>query len=627
MFLGTDLDNTYRDISIPEQTRRQGFYIVGRRGMGKSTLLESLICEDLYSMSGVGVIDPHGSLIDAVITRIPESRVNDVVYLDASDPEYAFGLNLFDTGGLTSEIARSRSVDGVVQTFKKVWGVGEDASWGPLLEDLLANVTHTLMAGEGMTMAEIPALLYKPNFRKRLVDSLENWVVRDFWEYDWDPLRNEQQIRDRRSTTNKVRAFLRDPVLLHILGQTQTTVDFRAVMDERKILLVKLPLGPDVSETAVSLLGSLMIGQLLTAVMGREPGGDAPHFALYCDEFQRFATPAFATLIDETRKYRVSTTIAHQRLDQLDDAYRSSAMGSSNFALFQLTGDDAAEFALQFDVTPPEVEPDVNQWEQVKRGLHPNPKMAELLGLLNTGLDRVRTVAEWFSGVRYDYKRRDGTYTPFYSDNVDYHAVARLMEWLDERISQFFAQSLPVRSYDELEALHEQVFADLTAQLERLYQVEYYDPKPPKDVREGLSQTKASYLFMAQDRLMPAIGKLYYAIKEEPIRTGNRRTVADTRAEFANRLATLSPRTLAVRFWDGSTYQQGIVKMTDVLPGIENPEKTAAIRIVSRERYCRRRQDVDREIRQRRETLEQEPNEPEPALAEQPPLPIRRRDS
>lgn len=618
MFLGTDLDAQFRDIDIPDLTRRQGFYVVGRRGMGKSTFLESLICEDIYSMSGVGVIDPHGSLIDALVNRIPETRVNDVVYLDASDPEYAFGLNLFDTRGITSETIRSRAVDGVVQTFKKVWGVGEDASWGPLLEDLLANITHTLMADEGMTLAEIPALLYKPKFRRRLVGKLENWVVRDFWEYDWDPLRNEQQIRDRRSTTNKVRAFLRDPVLLHILGQATTTVDFSTIMDERKILLVKLPLGSELSETAVSLLGSLLVGQILTAVMSRTPDGDAPHFALYCDEFQRFATPAFATLIDETRKYRVSTTIAHQRLDQLDVAYRSVAMGSVNFALFQLTGDDAAEFATQFDVTAPESDPDPNQWEQVKRGMHPNPKMAEKLAWLNEGLERVRNTAEWFSGVRFDRRAHDRNHVSYYQDDIDYHAVAGLMNWLDDRITQFFAQSLHLSNIDEAMMLREQVYVDLVSRLNGLYQVNRQKPEPYADARESLAAQKESRLWLLKDGLLPALAKVYFAIKDEPIRTGAKRTVADVRAEFANRLATLSPQTMAVRFWDGTTYQQSVLKMATVQPGYSNPEKHERIRTISRERYYQPRDEINTQIRERREALDQEPNEPESAIPEEP---------
>jgi len=618
MFLGTDLDNRFCDISIPDLTRRQGFYVVGRRGMGKSTFLESLICEDIYSMSGVGVIDPHGSLIDALMNRIPEGRVNDVVYLDASDPEYAFGLNLFDTRGITSETIRSRAVDGVVQTFKKVWGVGEDASWGPLLEDLLANITHTLMAEDGMTLAEIPALLYKPVFRKRLVDQLENWVVQDFWRYDWDPLRNEQQIRDRRSTTNKVRAFLRDPVLLHILGQTTTTVDFASIMNERKILLVKLPLGPAVSETAVSLLGSLIVGQILTAVMSRTPDGNAPHFALYCDEFQRFATPAFATLIDETRKYRVSTTIAHQRLDQLDDDYRSVAMGSVNFALFQLTGDDASEFATQFDVVVPEAEPDQNQWQQVKRGMHPNPQMAENLMQVSKGLEGVRNTAEWYSGVRFDRKAYDRSYVSYYRDDIDYHAVAELMSWLDDRITQFFAQSLHLSDIDEAMMLREQLYIDLVYRLEGLYRVNTQRPEPLPEALESLTAQKEGRLWMLKNGLLPALATVYFMIKDEPIRSGSRRTVADTRAEFANRLATLAPQTMAVRFWDGASYQQSVLKMDTIQPGYHNPEKHERIRSLSRQHYGQPRVEVEEQIRRRRDALETEPNEPEPVITEAP---------
>src|SRR5690606_2524009 len=133
MIIGTDIESNSQ-IEIPTTTREQGFYIIGRRGMGKSTLLESLIAQDIASGHGVGVFDPHGSLIEAVINRIPDDRINVGVFLDASDPEHAFGLNLFDLAGLSGQAQVRRAVDQVVQTFKKVWGVGEDASWGPLLE-------------------------------------------------------------------------------------------------------------------------------------------------------------------------------------------------------------------------------------------------------------------------------------------------------------------------------------------------------------------------------------------------------------------------------------------------------------------------------------------------------------
>lgn len=610
MLLGYALEE-YRQVDVPDTTREQGFYVVGRRGMGKSTFLEALIAQDIYNGAGVGVFDPHGTLVEAVLNRIPESRINDVVYLDASDTEYAFGLNLF---AATGELARA--VDGVVQAFKKVWGVGEDASWGPLLEDLLSNITHTLMESQGYTLAEIPALLYKPEFRQRLTQGLSNWVVRDFWEYDWNPLTNRQQIQDRRSTTNKVRAFLRDPVLLHVLGQVETTVDFRAVMDESKILLVKLPLG-QIGETAVSLLGSLMIGQILTAAMSREADQATPMFYLYADEFQRFATPAFATLIDETRKYRVATTIAHQRLNQLDYTYRSAALGSVNFALFQLTGDDASEFAIQFDAQVTEAPPDPNQWEQVKRGMHPDPAIAEYLGELDLALRRVKNIANWISGARADLGD-----VVFFTDRIDYRAVGEVMDWLDERITLFFARALPAPDNQAgmLDSLA--VLAELAVRLKNLWQLENGYQVLSGTVEKGRAK-RDGRIEMIEYILRPALGKLAVELRKAPIRTGNPRTVADTRAELANNLATLAPYTIAVRFWDGHAYQQGIVRLPPFLPAVDNPDKAARIQELSRQRYCRPRSDVEQEIRARRESLDHEPNEPEPLLDELPGLRIR----
>lgn len=345
MHLGLDVESNDR-IELSAEIRDAGFYLIGRRGMGKSTLMEALIASQINAGEGVGVLDPHGNLIDAIMDRVPDNRLDDVVLLDASDRDYPFGLNLFE---VQEDGDLSRAVEQVVQTFKKVWGVGEDASWGPLLEDLLANVTHTLIESGDYTLAEVPALLYKPKFRQSLVDQLGSWVVQDFWRYDWDPLSNVQQIRDRRSTTNKVRAFLRDEVIANIVGQVRSTINLRSIMEERKILLVRLEHG-DIGETAASLLGSLLIGRILSAALSREASPETPMFYLYADEFQRFATPAFATLIDETRKYRVATTIAHQRRSQLDHAYQEMARGAVNYVIFQVNGDDAEEFAGEFKI-------------------------------------------------------------------------------------------------------------------------------------------------------------------------------------------------------------------------------------------------------------------------------------
>ena len=238
--LGTDVDKQ-AEITFPQDSRDQGLYIIGRRRMGKSKLMEAMIAEDLERGAGIAVFDPHGPLVDAVLNRIPPHRERDVVLLDITDDDYPFGLNLFQPPPTRRPKDVSEAVDQVVQAFKKVWGVGENSSWGPLLEDLLRNVAHTLVANPSYLMTDVPDLLYHQRFREELLKNVDSHYVKQFWRYDYPSgLATSRDSRNARSSTiNKVREFLTNPIMENIVGQ-ESTVDFRAVMEEQRILLVKL---------------------------------------------------------------------------------------------------------------------------------------------------------------------------------------------------------------------------------------------------------------------------------------------------------------------------------------------------------------------------------------------------
>ena len=351
--LGLDV-NTSQPVTLSQDDRRQGLYIIGKNGTGKSTLIENLIVQDMEAGYGLCLLDPHGDLIDDVLKRIPAKRENDVILLDVADDTWAFGLNLFECTDPSSSREASKVAGHVVQVFKKVW---EEKSWGPRLEDLLHNVALTLIENPPYTLAEVPKLLRDDRFRDQLTRQLQNEDVRDFWQYEYDPLRDSEQRDQRASTLNKVRAFL-TPLIRDIIGQSTTTLDFRQIMDESKILLVKLAIG-EAGEEAVGLIGSVLIGRILTAAMGRVslPREQRVQFNLYADEYHRFATPDFAVLLAEARKYAIATTIAHQTRSQLDDVNRGASLGAGSLIVFEVTGEDADELAREFDYTtlPPEI--------------------------------------------------------------------------------------------------------------------------------------------------------------------------------------------------------------------------------------------------------------------------------
>ncbi len=200
-------------------------------------------------------------------------------------------------------------------------------------------------------MAEIPLLLTDEAYRQRLLRNVTNLQVQQFWR-QYTAFRPQEQLDRAESTLNKVDEFLSQTILRNVFGQAHTTLDFRQVMDEGKILLVKLP---GRYEDITSLVGSIIIGQLLNAALSRAdmPEQKRRQFNLYVDEFQRFSTPDMATLLVEARKYAICSCIAHQFRDQLDQANQGATLNAASMIVFRVSGEDAEELAREFDCTPP----------------------------------------------------------------------------------------------------------------------------------------------------------------------------------------------------------------------------------------------------------------------------------
>jgi hypothetical protein len=236
----------------------------------------------------------------------------------------------------------------ISHVFAKVWGAGTDT---PRLMQNLRVVTRTLIENPGNgTFGEIPLLYSSDTVRQRMVDNVSNPQVVSYWE---DYTRKNQRDRDAyiESTVNKVNSFLDEPMIRNIVAQSRTTIDFRSIMDTGKIFLIKL--SPQFEEASM-LIGAILIGQLLMAAFSRTdtPEQNRRQFNLYCDEFQRFSTPDFATLISEARKFRIATTLSHQTLSQLDEVNRAAAIAAGNLIVFRVSGDDAKALACNFDTTP-----------------------------------------------------------------------------------------------------------------------------------------------------------------------------------------------------------------------------------------------------------------------------------
>jgi hypothetical protein len=350
--LGRDIQ-TRQYVDVPQYSRRQGLYISGIQGTGKSVLIENLIIQDIKQNMGVCLLDPHGDLTQAVLSRLPDRRVKDVIYLDMNNYRYPFGINLFQCPDLADLVEVQKTIDQVIHVFEKLLGVSHET---PLILEYLQNCTHTLIANPGYTMADIPLLLQDGQCRRKLVANVTDSDVQLFWRLH-DQKKPADQSYDIASTLRRVRQFLQ-PLSRPIVGQSASTIDIRQVMDEGKILLVKLD---TTLESITSLIGSLMIALVLNAAKSRAdlPVQKRRQFNLYADEFQRFSTEDFATLLEEARKFGVGITIAHQNGSQLETGLKQRARSVANLVVFKVNSIDADELAGEFDITPQEA------WEQV----------------------------------------------------------------------------------------------------------------------------------------------------------------------------------------------------------------------------------------------------------------------
>ncbi len=316
--------------------------VLGKTGMGKSTLLHHLIASDLAGGQGVALVDPHGDLTEGVLRSVPRSRSNDMILFDAADAEFPVAFNVL---ACADPAQRPLLASGVLAAFKKLFG----DSWGPRLEHILRNSLLTLLEMPGATLVSLLRLLGDARERQRIVSRLSDPIVRGFWEHEFNSWQPKFQAEAVAPVLNKVGHFVSSPLLRNIVGQPTNRLDLRRVLDDGRVLLVNLSKGR-LGDDASGLLGSLLITSLQLAAMSRADVPEAKRrpFFLYVDEFQNFATESFATILSEARKYRLGLTLAHQYLDQLDDATRSAVFGNvGSMVSFQVGADDAEDIAEQ----------------------------------------------------------------------------------------------------------------------------------------------------------------------------------------------------------------------------------------------------------------------------------------
>ncbi len=354
IILGRDI-KTGQYIIISAKARARGFYVIGGTGCGKTTFLVQQMLQDAALGHAIIFLDPHGDATLDFLSRLPRHREKDVILLDPSDSAFPFGLNSLVCSNLSDPALVDRSCDRLIHVFKKLWGPESDnPSWGPQLENVLTNCLYTLIENQGTTLAEIPLLLRNETARANLLMSVSKPWVKWFWEEDYGAWSDRLQHERTESTLNKVLLFLTKQTVSGVVGQQASTINFREIMDTQKILLIRLPI-VTVGEDVVSLLGTMIIAEVLAAALSRVdiPENERKICCLYCDEFQRFSTPDMASILAEARKFNLCATIAHQFRSQLDRANLGATLNVGNIAVFSVSGTDGKELASQFDLTPP----------------------------------------------------------------------------------------------------------------------------------------------------------------------------------------------------------------------------------------------------------------------------------
>ncbi len=318
----TNFRNQGKIFGIRQAGRRAHMYVIGKTGTGKSTLLETMIRQDIAAGRGLAVFDPHGDLVERVLAAVPEKRKGDLVYFNVPDATRLLGFNPLESVPLEK---RALVASGVLEVFKKIWA----ESWGPRLEHILRNALLALLDQPEATLADILRLMAEPAFRRIAASRVRNAQVRNFWlrEYESYPARFRAEAIA--PIQNKVGAFLADPVLNAIVTQPRSSFDLRHIMDDDRILLVNLAKGK-IGEDVAALLGALLVSRIGLTGLSRAdvPEASRKDYYVYLDEFQSFTTLSLANMMSELRKYRVNLILAHQYLAQMDEKVRDAILGN-----------------------------------------------------------------------------------------------------------------------------------------------------------------------------------------------------------------------------------------------------------------------------------------------------------
>ncbi len=324
-FAMTDVRGKHTAFGIKPEDRLRHMYVIGKTGMGKSTMLENMAIQDIQNGEGICFVDPHGSAAEKLLDFIPQSRIKDVVYFAPFDIEHPLGFNVLEDVGFEK---RHLVVAGLMSSFKRIW---VDA-WSSRMEYILQNTLMALLEYPDSTLVDINRMLTNKEFRNKVLDRVTDVSVLEYWKVEVAGYTERFWAEATPAIQNKIGQFVANPLVRNIIAQPKSSFDIREMMDNKKIFIVNLSKGR-MGEQNADLLGSMLVTKMYLSAMSRAEESavslDAlPPFYLYVDEFQSVVNDSFANILSEARKYKLALIIAHQYVEQMEENIRNAVFGN-----------------------------------------------------------------------------------------------------------------------------------------------------------------------------------------------------------------------------------------------------------------------------------------------------------
>lgn len=349
-----------RKIYISEKDRARHMYIIGKTGTGKSELLMDMILQDIRAGKGVCFIDPHDS-VEKLLEFIPPERAEDVIYFNPADTERPMGLNMLEA---RSEEEKQFVASSIINLMYKLYDPHKTGIIGPRFEHAIRNAMMTVMVEPGATFIEIVRVMTDPKFLQELLPKVQDPMVRRYWTDQIAQTSDFHKSEVLDYIVSKFGRFITDKMMRNIIGQSYSAFNFREVMDQGKILLINLAKGR-IGEENSAFLGLILVPKILVAAMSRQdiPESERRDFNLYVDEFQNFATPDFATILSEARKYHLNLIVANQFIGQIEEEVKNAVFGNVGTLMSFRVGVQDANF-LQHEFAPTFSEADLTNVER-----------------------------------------------------------------------------------------------------------------------------------------------------------------------------------------------------------------------------------------------------------------------